>query len=74
MKNLNDIRAEVIADKALLGLDIYISATKYLENEAVCFTKVNEDNEKTNEELETVSDLGEKIKIKQVFYKEKGNV
>lgn len=70
-KNINSGSAEVICVEALLKLGIYISATKYWEEEVFCFNKVTEDDKKMNEEAETVSNLEEKIKIKQAFYTEK---
>lgn len=49
MKNFNDIIIEVITDKVLLKLGIYILATKYLKKGISYFTKVTGDNEEINE-------------------------
>lgn len=55
---------EVITDKVLLRLGIHILVTKYLEEGALCFSKVTRDDDKTSEEAETVSNSEKKIKIK----------
>lgn len=63
-KNFNDVSAEVIIDKALLRLDIYILAIIYLEKEANYFTKVPEDDKKMNKVAKKIFNLEEKVKKK----------
>lgn len=56
---------KLIDDKALLGLNMHILATKYLEKEAFCFTKVIENNKeikKDGNKAETVSDSEKETK------------
>lgn len=72
-KNFNIISIEVIANKALLRLGIYILATRYLDKEAFWFIKVIGDNKETNKEAETVFDSKKMIKIKRVLCKKKKN-
>lgn len=72
-KNFNDISMKNIANEALLKLSIHILSTKYLKKEAFCFIKVFQNNGKKNKEIEIISDLTEKIKIKKILYKKKKN-
>lgn len=67
---------ELFEDIVKLKLNIYILAIRYLEEGAVCFNKVNGNNEDMIEdcgEVEMVSDLKEEIK-KKALYKKKKNV
>lgn len=73
-KNFDSINVEIIADKALLRLSIYILAMGYLEKRTFCFIKIIGDDKKLNKDVEIVSDLKEKIKIKNTLYKKKKNV
>lgn len=54
IKNFNKISTEIIADKALLRLDIYILTMRYLEKGALCFTKVTQNDKESNKEAKTV--------------------
>lgn len=57
-----------------MRLDIYISATRYLDKRAPCFTEVTRNNEeiiKDGKKVETVSNLEEKNKKKRALRKEK---
>lgn len=72
-KNLDGISIELTEDEALLRLNMPILATGYLEKGVFCFTKVTEDNKKTNKnnkKAETISNSEEEIK-KRVLHKEK---
>ena len=74
MKNLDGVSTEFIKDEALLRLDINIFAIWYLEEGALCFTKITKDNEEMIEdggEAETVSDSEEENKKKRALGKEK---
>lgn len=67
---------ELFEDKVKLKLNIYILAIGYLEEGAVCFSKVNGNNEEMIEdcgEVEMVSNLKEEIK-KKALCKKKKNV
>lgn len=46
VKNIDGVDTELIENKALLRLHIHILNTRYLEKGALCFTEVNENNEK----------------------------
>ena len=65
-KNLDSVSAELIDDKALLKLDMHISATGYLKEGAPRFTEVTGDEEiiENGGEAETVSDSEEENKKK----------
>lgn len=66
-KNFNGVSTELIDNKTLLRLNIYILATKYLEKKASYFTKATKDNKKANEdskEVEMVSNSEKEIKKK----------
>lgn len=64
---------ELIEEKALLRLDMYISVIGYLKERALCFTKVTEDEKiiEDSRKAETVSDLEEKNKKKGLYIKRK---
>lgn len=70
-KDFNSISVEVIANKTLLRLSIYILAIGYLEKKIFCFIKIIGNNKKLNKDAEIVSDSEEKIKIKNILYKKK---
>ena len=58
---------ELIEDKTLLRLNMYILATRYLEKGAYCIVEVTKDNKKANEDgrkAKTVSNLEEETKKK----------
>lgn len=44
MKNFDNLTTTIIPNKMLLRLSIYISFTKYLEDEISCFTKIIKHN------------------------------
>lgn len=69
--NFNGINVEVIADKALLRLSIYILAMRYLKKKTFCFIKIIEDDKELNKYAKIVSDSKEEIKIKNTLYKKK---
>ena len=62
---------ELIEDKALLRLDMHISAIGYVEEGAPRFTKVTRDEEMIEDggEAETVSDSEEESKKKGLYIK-----
>lgn len=62
---------KIITNKAVLRLDIYILATKYLKIEAFGFIKVIGYDEKTNKGAKIVFNLKKEIKIKKTLYKKK---
>lgn len=71
VKNLNGVCIKLIKNKALLRLNMYILATKYLEKGAICFTKVIKDDEKIIEDskkIETIFNLEKKTK-KRLYIK-----
>ena len=71
-KNLDGVSTKLIEHKALLRLDMQISATGYQEKRAFCFTEVIGDDEKMIEnsrEAETVSNSEEKNKKKGFYVK-----
>ena len=45
-KNLDSVSTELIKDEALLKLDMHISATRYLEEGILCFSKDIGDDKK----------------------------
>lgn len=57
-KNLNVVSKKLIEDKALLRLNMHISAIGYLEKSTFCFTKITGDDEemiKDGRKTETIS-------------------
>ena len=69
-KNFNSITAEVVVNKILLKLVIYISVMRYLNKRAFYFTKITKNNKQMDKEVEIIANSKEEIKIKKAFYKE----
>ena len=48
-RNLDGVSMELIYDKAILRVNIYLFAIKYLKKTAFCFGEITKDNEEINE-------------------------
>lgn len=73
-KSFNGVSAKVITNEALMRLNIYILAKRYLEKGSSHFTKLIGDDKEMNEETEIVSDSKKEIKLKKALYKENRDV